>query len=74
MGEAFPTSNFLWNLVNEFILLVVGTYNWLLEIHLFRLLSIILLLEKNFKEKNPNYLNFIIATSSIDFINLCLFN
>ena len=36
--------------------------------------SIILLLKKNFEEKNPNYLNYIIATGSNDFTNLCLFN
>ena len=36
--------------------------------------SIITLLKKTLKEKNPNYLNYIIATGSNDFTNLCLFN
>ena len=36
--------------------------------------SIITLLKKTLKEKNPNYLNYIIATGSNDFTILCLFN
>ena len=85
LSEVFPTTKLLWNLVNG--IYFVSSLNFQIPgqdgfKHVFdhcishhsNYFSIILLLKKYFKGKNPNYLNYIIATGSNDFINLSLFN